>query len=164
MVDYLKVSELDAITSAQGTDLMDISKDNGGSGYISKKITVGEFAASLPSASGQVSFWMDGGQNLPALGDKNWIKMPYAGTFTGWYIDGDTTGSVVVTVKKSSSFPTFIDISGSEKPTLSSQQSNADTNLTTWTTAFSQGDYIRVSVDSISGLTKVLVTMYTKRS
>lgn len=164
MTDYLKVSELEAITSVQGSDLMDISKDNGGSSYTSKKITVGEFAASLPSAVGEVSFWMDGGSLPPATGDKNWVKMPYDGIFTGWCVDGNAVGSVVFTVQKSSAFPTFTAISGTEKPTLAEQQSNSDTNLSTWTTSFVKGDYIRVSVDSISGLTKVLVTIYTKRS
>ena len=52
--------------------------------------------------------------------------------------------------------PTVADtIAGSEKPTLSSQISNQDLNLTTWTTSVLAGDIIAFNVDSVSTVTKI---------
>jgi hypothetical protein len=112
-------------------------------------------------SGGLISFWLDGGTSSPNTGEKNWVKMPYAGVINGWYVEADTSGSMVATIEKSTSFPTFNAISGTEKPTLSSQQTNNDTDLTTWTTTFNQGDYIRLSLDSVSTAKKLLITLFT---
>lgn len=82
-------------------------------------------------------------------------------TVTGWTIIGDTTGSIVIDVKKSnySGFPTTSSIAGTEKPTLSSAQKNQDLTLSSWTTAITKGDILDFYIDSVSGLNKVGLTL-----
>lgn len=95
------------------------------------------------------------------------VRVPYSGKFVSWDIttsDG-ASSSIVVDVRKGTYASTFplgsgVSIAGTEKPTLSSAAKNQDTSLSTWTTAFSEDDYIAFYVDSVSGLTgKVHVTL-----
>lgn len=95
------------------------------------------------------------------------VRVPYSGKFVSWDIttsDG-ASSSIVVDVRKGTYASTFplgsgVSIAGTEKPTLSSAAKNQDTSLSTWTTAFSEDDYIAFYVDSVSSLTgKVHVTL-----
>ena len=76
----------------------------------------------------------------------------------GWYIIGDTTGSIVVDIWKDTfaNYPPTVGdtITGTEKPTLSSQNKNSDLTLTTWNTSVLAGDVVRFKVDSVDGTLK----------
>lgn len=89
------------------------------------------------------------------------IRVPFAGTIVKWTVLADAVGSIVVDVWKDTLAnypPTVADsIAGSEKPTLSSQRTNEDSTLSTWTTAVSAGDVILFNVESVSGVTKVTI-------
>jgi len=100
-----------------------------------------------------VTFTFDGNYASPEAATIASCVMGYSGTFTGWKIIdvNGTSSNIVLTIKKNGDA-----ISGTEKPTLSGASSNSDTDLTTWTTAFSQGDIITAYVDSAS--TGVLYT------
>ena len=88
-------------------------------------------------------------------------------TVTGWQIDADASGSIVVDVWKSSysTFPPVLggSIAGSEKPTLSSAIKNQDLTLTTWSPNISKGDSLIFNVDSASVVTDVVVTLFGTR-
>jgi hypothetical protein len=95
-----------------------------------------------------------------------YIVMPYNGTITGWQVIGDVSGNCVFDVWKTGSgiIPTVSDtITGTEKPTLSSQQINSDLSLSTWTTNVLAGDIIAINLDSASTLNKAWLTVFTTK-
>ncbi len=110
---------------------------------------------------GSFGITIDGGGNVITTGTKGYVTIPYDCTITGWDIFADQTGSCVIDLWKdtySNFAPTIADtITGTEKPTLSSQQKNRDTSLTTWTTNISAGDIIAFNVDSASTVQRVNV-------
>lgn len=108
-----------------------------------------------------------GGGGVSTLGVVGYITIPYAGTITGWQVIGDVSGNCVFDVWKASSgvIPTVLDtITGTEKPTLSTQQINSDNNLTTWTTSVNVGDVIAIVLDSASVLNQAWLTVYITKS
>jgi len=97
------------------------------------------------------------------LGLIGYITIPYSGTITGWQVVGDVSGSCVLDVWKASAgvIPTIANtITGTEKPTLTAQQINSDTNLTTWTTTVNSGDIIAIVLDSASTLSRAWLTVF----
>ena len=101
------------------------------------------------------------------LGLIGYITIPYSGTITGWQVIGDISGNCVFDVWKSSAgtIPTVANtITGTEKPTLSSQQINSDLNLTSWTTAVLVGDVIAINLDSASVLNQIWLTIFINKN
>jgi hypothetical protein len=97
-------------------------------------------------------------------GYKGEITVPYACTIKSWYLtsaDGNPgTGLVVDVWKKNGAIPTAADsITGTEKPTLSSQKYNSNTTLSTWTKTVNAGDIIAYKVDSIYGIQKFTLSL-----
>lgn len=115
-----------------------------------------------------VSFIIDNGGVPITTGIKGYIEIPFSGTFEGWTIVADLSGSIVVDVWKDTyvNFPPTVadSITGSEKPTLASAQKNQDLSLTTWTTSFSAGDILAFNVDSATTVTKVTVSLRATKS
>ena len=103
---------------------------------------------------------------MVTTGDKAWVRVPFDGTVTGWEVTADQAGSCVVDVRKSTyaGFPTFSSIAGSEKPTLVGQLKSQNFVLSTWTTALLAGDYLRITVESASVVTKLTVSVAITRS
>ncbi|TXG77095.1 hypothetical protein E6Q11_03380 [Candidatus Dojkabacteria bacterium] len=104
---------------------------------------------------------IDGGGSVISTGVKGYVTIPYNCTITGWDIFADQSGSCVVDLWKdtyANFAPTIADtITGTEKPTLSSQQKNQDNSLSTWTTSVNAGDIIAFNVDSASTVQRVNV-------
>lgn len=118
--------------------------------------------------TGAVEFIIDGGGSAITTGVKGDLMLPFGGTITGWRIVADQSGSIVVDVWKdtyANFAPTVADtIAGSEKPTLSSAVKNEDTSLSSWTTSFSTGDWLRFNVDSASTVTRVTLVLLVTRT
>lgn len=129
-----------------------------------------ERTVTFPNASGTVAltsqipasfgFGLGDGTNVITTGVKRYIAyFPYAMTVTAWYIIGSPSGSIVIDIWRKAlgaGVPTVADtITGSEKPTLSSQQQNSDTNLTTWGGGLNiaVGDCLVFNVDSCTSTT-----------
>lgn len=159
MVDSLKLSQLEEASNTASTDLVDISQDQGGGNYISKKIQVANFKTN--AAKGTIGLTTDAGNDFIVTGIKGYVTVPYDCTITKWHLVADKVGSIVIDVwKAAGSIPTVANtITGSEKPTLSSAQLNSDTNLTTWTTAVTTGDIIGFNVDSNTSISRVTLTI-----
>lgn len=108
---------------------------------------------------------IDGAGSVISTGLKQYMIVPFGCIITGWTIIGDTTGSCVIDVWKNSSIPTSDNtITGSEKPTLSSQQSNTDNTLSTWSVNVTAGDIIAFNVISASTIKKVTLTLTARLS
>jgi hypothetical protein len=113
--------------------------------------------------TGSIGITIDGGGSVITTGLKGYLYIPYACTITEWTILSDQSGSIVVDVWKASyasAPPTVTDtIAGTEKPTLSSQIKNQDTSLTSWTTSVAAGDVMAFKVDSVSTVTRVILSI-----
>lgn len=122
----------------------------------------------IDNAHDTIQFIIDGGGSAIATGVKGDIMIPFDCTVQGWDIVADASGSIVVDVWKDTyaNFPPTVadTITGSEKPTLSSAQKNQDLTLSSWTTAFSRGDWLRYNVDSATTVTRVTVVIRVKRT
>ncbi len=91
------------------------------------------------------------------------IPIHAAGTITGWRLLADQTGSAVVDVWKTTyaGFPpgTANAITGSDLPTLGSQQKAESTALTGWTRTISEGDVMRLNVNSAGTVTRLTLSL-----
>jgi hypothetical protein len=114
-------------------------------------------------AEGSFGITIDGSGVAITTGIKGYLTMPYACVIKKWYIVADQSGSIVVDILKAAGSIPVASIAGSELPTLTGQQLNSDTNLTTWTTIVAAGDIIGFTVLSVATVTRVtLVIAITK--
>ena len=115
-----------------------------------------------------LTFIIDGGGSAITTGQKGHLEIPFACTITGWTLLANQSGSIVIDVWKDTyaNFPPTVadTIAGSEKPTLSSAQKNQDLTLTTWTTAVAAGDILAFNVDSVSTVTRVILSIRAEKS
>jgi hypothetical protein len=122
----------------------------------------------IDSAHDTIQFIIDGGGSAITTGVKGDIMIPFDCTVQGWDIVADTSGSIVVDIWKDTyaNFPPTVadTVTGTEKPTLSTATKNQDLTLTSWTTAFSRGDWLRYNVDSITTVSRVTVVIRVKRT
>lgn len=90
-----------------------------------------------------------------ATGQKQFLRIPFDCTITGWTIVADVACSIVVDIWSDTygNFPPTVadTITGSAKPTLSSAVKNTSTTLTGWNTSLLAGNVLLFNVDSISG-------------
>jgi hypothetical protein len=133
--------------------------DQASTGSVSVKLLLTDTEAASPMNSEFVfGAGIGDGVNPITTGEVGSSIIPYNGTILGWYIIGDTTGSIVVDIWKDTfaNYPPTVGdtITGTEKPTLASQNKNSDLTLTTWNTSVLAGDVVRFKVDSVDGILK----------
>ena len=95
------------------------------------------------------------------------VELPFAGVWTSNRLLADQSGSMTITIKKStySGYAgSLTSIVASAKPTLSSAIKSEDTTLTGWTTTFSAGDILRFEVDTASTVTKATLSLRFRRT
>lgn len=118
-------------------------------------------------------FTIDGGGSVPATNVMGTLEIPFACTITQWTLIGDQAGSIVLDVRRCTAAvcnpPTHPGagdtISGTDKPTLSSQSFNQDVALSGWgTTAINEGDIVGVFIVSASVLTRATLSLKLKRT
>lgn len=88
------------------------------------------------------------------VGKAGQLEIPFNCSITGFTIlegQGIST-SIVLDVRRSSfdEYPSFVPITGSEKPSLSNEVKRQDIDLTTWSKELNKGDIIGIWVDSNS--------------
>ncbi len=102
-----------------------------------------------------------------ATGVAGYVPVPWAGTITKVQLlstdPSVTSGSIVVDIWKDAYAnypPTVADtITAAAKPTLSSAIKFEDSTLTGWTTTLAAGDVLGFNVDSVTSVTRVLLTL-----
>jgi len=110
------------------------------------------------------------GEDAINVGIAGRVQASYNGTITGWRLNSGNTvsGSIVIDVRETTSentIPTGADsIAGSEKPTLVTQSSNSDMNLTTWTLTVTKGRWYWFYVESNDGLRQVVLSIEYNKS
>ena len=135
----------------------DTKLDNGGANEVSASII----------KKANIEFIIDGGGSAIATGIKGDIVIPYNCTITGVTLLADLSGNIVIDIWKdvyAQFAPTVADtITASAKPTLSGAIKYQDATLTGWTKSLSEGDILRINVDSCATITRcVLVLSVTK--
>lgn len=103
---------------------------------------------------------IDGGGSAITSGEK-WpgIRIPWNCEILEWYLVADQSGSISIDLQVDTfaNFPPTVadSIVASAPPALSSAQTDTDSTLTGWTTQLSEGDWMRVYVDSATTVTWV---------
>lgn len=125
-------------------------------------ITTGTVAAArLPARVGAVGLVIDGGGSVITTGVKGDLYVPFACTITASTLIADQTGSVVLNVLLSASYATTptVSIVASAPPTLAAAAAAQDTTLAGWTVSVSAGSRLRVTVTSVSTITRLGLTL-----
>lgn len=114
--------------------------------------------ANITGMTGNFGLNVDGSNSVITSGIKGFLVMPYNATIVGWDIIGNTTGSCMVDVWKTTgpSIPTIANtITGTEKPRLNSQQINSDNTLSTWSTSVFTNDVVAFNVVSATTVSRI---------
>jgi hypothetical protein len=114
-----------------------------------------------------LSFVIDGGGSVIETGTKGTARAPFAFQITGARIYAETTGSIVVDIRKVTHAaygppvaPTGADsICAAAKPTIAAGTKSQDTTLTGWTTAVAAGDIFEFFVDSAATITLATIAL-----
>jgi hypothetical protein len=115
-----------------------------------------------PGVNDCIALTIDGGGSVLATGNTRcYFTSPFAGTIQAWYLSGDPSGSLVIDVwKAAGAIPTVANtITGAQKPTLTAQQLNSLTNLNLWTPNIAVGDVLGFNVDSVTSVTKAVLSL-----
>jgi hypothetical protein len=99
-------------------------------------------------------------------GFQQYVIIPYNCTIKSWRIVGNNSGDLIVDFwKRAGIVPpdNSYSITGTQKPTLSSQQINTETDLNTWNNEVTAGDIIGWHIDSISGITNFVITIEVEK-
>lgn len=110
-----------------------------------------------------ISFVIDGGGSAITTGIKGDLEVPFACTINRVTMLADQSGSIVVDIWKDTYTnypPTVADtITAAAKPTISTATKSQDATLTGWTTSIAAGDTLRYNVDSITTITRVVISL-----
>jgi len=125
-------------------------------------MTVGGCGVSTTPHHDELKINIEKGGSLLSSGDvASYYAASYDFKITGWVVSGDTTGSIVIDIRRAhEAVPGALDtITGSNKPTLTAQQYNSSDDVTTWENRIYDGDVLSVSIESVTGLRNVVVTL-----
>lgn len=76
-----------------------------------------------------------------------YIEIPFACELTGWMVQNDVSGSITYNVAKANyASSSFTNIHGTNQPKTTSAQTNASTDMSTWTTAIAMNQKLRISI------------------
>jgi len=120
-----------------------------------------DISANVPLPTGAIGITIDGGGSVPPTGSQGFVRVPYAGTITGWTLLADVVGDAQITVKKSTfaGFPTTASIVASAPPSMTGVQGATSATLTGWTTAVDVGDIFEFVLDSATTCTWLAVEL-----
>lgn len=122
----------------------------------------------LYKPAGEIVFVVDGGGSAIASGGTIYLPLPnFKCIIMGWMMIGDNAaGSTVVDIWKTNypTVPTVANtITAAAKPTLSAQQVNRATSVSTWTQQIVENDILAFHVDSNSLNTLITLSVSIAR-
>ena len=130
--------------------------------------TTDTITISSSTTTAGIGFLIDGGGSAITTGIKGDLQIPFNSTITSWSLMADQSGSAVVDIWKDTFAnypPTVADtITGSAKPTLTSQTSATSSTLTGWTTSITAGDTLRFNIDSSTTITRLTLSLNLTRT
>lgn len=130
-------------------------------------MSVGWSGVSLEMPIEDIVINLDGGGLPIGTGvQPSYYTVPYRARIVGWYIVGNTQGNIVVDIIKlpDGQLPSISDsICGSEKPTLNSEYTRNDTELTSWNTLVNPNDTFGVVVESVDFITNCTISLKLRK-
>lgn len=117
--------------------------------------------------TGTIGVTIDGSGGTITTGQRGYVQIPYACTINSWRIIANASGSIVIDIWKTAAptIPTVANtITGSALPTLSTQQTNASSTLTGWTTSIAANDIIGFNVNSATTVSWVILQLIVTRT
>ena len=169
---YTEISESLALgeTSAtayrgdRGKDAYDHSEETSGNPHSVSKSDVGlGNVANVDTTDGSIQLVLDGGGSAITVGDTVDIEIPFDCTITQASMLAKESGSIQVDiwVDTYANFPpTDADsITASAVPAISSGVKYQDSTLSGWATSLTKGSVLRFSVDSVTTITRCLVSL-----
>ncbi len=110
-----------------------------------------------------ISFIVDGGGSVISTGIKGDLEIPFDCTISEVTLLADQTGSIVLDIWKDTyaNYPPTASesITASAKPTITTDIKSKDSTLTGWGLSISAGDTLRINVDSVSSITRCLLSL-----
>lgn len=120
------------------------------------------------SLTAVLSLVVDGSGSAITTGVKGEIVIPFDCAIVGWYLLSDQVGSIQLDLWKTpyGSYPPTVanTITASSKPLISASNKNTDFSLSGWTTTISDGDTIRLNVDSVSTVTRAELILKLRKT
>lgn len=112
-----------------------------------------------------INYIVDGGGSAITTGIKGYAVVDFACRILAVDLLADQTGSAVVDVLRATyaTFPTFISLAASARPTLAAARKYQDTTLTGWTTQIAPGDILEFNVVSAATVALLLVALRVRR-
>ena len=96
------------------------------------------------------------------------VRVPHACTVTGWFLNADQSGSVVIDVERATGAApgAFASIAGASLPTLSGAQAASDADVSAdWTdVTLDEGDWLRFPVRSAASAEFVALALAVERT
>jgi len=109
----------------------------------------------------------DGGGSTLTTGVKLDVVIPFNCTINSWTILADQSGSIVFDIWEDTyaNYPPVVgdSIVAAAKPTISGATKATSSTLTGWTTSLSVGDTLRFNIDSVSSITRCILTLAVTR-
>jgi hypothetical protein len=111
-----------------------------------------------------INYVIDANPNVVGVGIKGHLTVDVTGIIESWKVLADVPGNLVMDIKKSSyaTYPTFVSIAGTEKPSLTNQAKNKDDGLSTWDINLIAGDILRFEVESCDFVKQFLIAIKLK--
>lgn len=102
-----------------------------------------------------------GGGTEITTGIKGDIQIPFNCSLKNVVLLADQSGDIVVDIQKCTyaNFPSTTSICGGSKPTITSNDKSEDDTLSGWTTTITAGDILRFSIDSVSTITRLTISL-----
>jgi hypothetical protein len=155
-IEGLSVSNLNTTGTASASTFL-----NGDGAWVAiSEVTSNDRLASL-------GLVIDGAGSAITTGVKGYLRVPYNCDIQSVEIVADQSGSIVIDIWRDTyaNFPPTVadSIVASAKPTLSSAQKSQNTTLTGWTKALTEGQYLAFNVDSVSTVTRVVLTLKVQK-
>jgi hypothetical protein len=121
----------------------------------------------IAPAKAALVFLIDGGGEAITTGVKGYLRVPFNSVIDRVTLAADQAGSIQVDIWKST-YATFPptdanSITGGNEPKITASNKYEDATLTGWGTSLSEGDILAFNVDSVTGITRVTVSLQVRK-
>lgn len=127
-------------------------------------VATGATAPTANQITDRISISIDGGGSAITTGIKGQYTLPFDLTLYGYYLIADQSGSLVLDVWYTNGIPSVTHtITGNQKPTLTTAQSQSNLVISAWYTNLQAGRTIFYNVDSATTVTRATLVIFGRK-
>ena len=162
------VADSNLLGGLSGAEYLDRSNHTGSQAVSTIYDFTSGVANQIPTVydKGQISLFLQSSEPI-TNGEKSWQRVPFDCDIKSWEVTSNISGDIVVDVWKDTYAnypPTSADsIVSGIFPSLTSGTKNSGSDLSNWTTALDEGDYVKFNIGSSRILTETLVNLNIER-